>query len=53
MIKKNMSEAPILILPNYSKPFHVVCDARQFAIGCALMQFDDEEKERVISYQSR
>ncbi|KAG3095907.1 hypothetical protein PI125_g16121 [Phytophthora idaei] len=29
--------------PDDSKTFHVVCDASDFAIGCALMQFDDEE----------
>ena len=52
-IKRSLQEAPILALPNYDKPFHVVCDASKFAIGCALMQHDDEGKERVISYQSR
>ncbi|OWZ15882.1 reverse transcriptase [Phytophthora megakarya] len=35
------------------KPFHVVCDASEFAIGCALMQFDDEGRERVGNYQPR
>ncbi|OWZ08852.1 reverse transcriptase [Phytophthora megakarya] len=34
-------------------PFHVVFDASDFAIGSALMQFDDEDRERVISNQSR
>ncbi|KAE9163684.1 hypothetical protein PF004_g30068 [Phytophthora fragariae] len=41
------------MLPDDSKPVHVVCDASDFAIGCALMQFDDEGRERVVSYQSR
>ncbi|GMF60053.1 unnamed protein product [Phytophthora fragariaefolia] len=41
------------MLPDDSKPFYVVCDASDFAIGCALMQFDDEGHERVVSYQSR
>ncbi|KAE8969139.1 hypothetical protein PR002_g27525 [Phytophthora rubi] len=41
------------MLPDDSKPFHVVCDASDFAIGCALMQLDDEGRERVVSYQSR
>ncbi|KAE8881546.1 hypothetical protein PF005_g29111 [Phytophthora fragariae] len=41
------------MLPDDSKPFHVVCDASDFAIGCALKQFDDEGRERVVSYQSR
>ncbi|KAE9025248.1 hypothetical protein PR001_g12478 [Phytophthora rubi] len=52
-VKTSLSTAPVLILPDPSKPFHVVCDASDFAIDCALMQFDDEGRDRVISYQSR
>ncbi|POM66280.1 Reverse transcriptase [Phytophthora palmivora] len=33
--------------------FSVVCDASDYAIGCALLQKDDEGRERVISFQSR
>ena len=52
-VKKSLASAPVLVLPDESKPFHVVCDASDFAIGCALMQFDDEGRERVVSYNSR
>ncbi|GMG14853.1 unnamed protein product [Phytophthora fragariaefolia] len=52
-VKKSLASAPILMLPDDSKPFHVVCDASDFAIGCTLMQFDDEGHERAVSYQSR
>ncbi|KAG3026234.1 hypothetical protein PC120_g6043 [Phytophthora cactorum] len=52
-VKTCLSTAPVLMLPDHSKPFHVVCDASDFAIGCALMQLDDEGRERVVSYQSR
>uniref|UniRef100_H3H2I6 Integrase catalytic domain-containing protein n=1 Tax=Phytophthora ramorum TaxID=164328 RepID=H3H2I6_PHYRM len=52
-VKKSLASAPILMLPDDAKPFHVVCDASDFAIGCALMQFDNEGCERVVSYQSR
>ena len=52
-VKSSLTKAPILILPDHAKPFHVVCDASNFAIGGALMQFDAEGKERVVSYQSR
>ncbi|KAE9273797.1 hypothetical protein PR003_g29794, partial [Phytophthora rubi] len=52
-VKESLASAPILMLPDDSKPFHVVCDASDFAIGYALMQFDDEGRERVVSYQSR
>ena len=53
MLKKHLQEAPVLKLPDYDEPFFIVCDASDFAIGCALMQRDKDGKERVISYQSR
>ena len=53
MQKQSLASDPVLILSDYSKPFHVVCDASGFAIGYALMQFDDEDRERVVSYQSQ
>ncbi|KAF1326177.1 Pol protein, partial [Globisporangium splendens] len=52
-VKRSLREAPVLALPNHDKPFHVVCDASDYAIGCALTQHDDEGHERVVSYQSR
>ena len=52
-VKKSLSEASVLMLPDDSKPFHVVCDASNLAIGCALMEFDDEGRERAVSFQSR
>ncbi|KAF1323549.1 reverse transcriptase, partial [Globisporangium splendens] len=52
-VKKSLREAPVLALADHEKPFHAVCDASDYAIGCALMQHDDEGKERVVSYQSR
>ena len=52
-VKKGLREAPILMLPDYNKPFHVVCDASDYAIGAALMQHDDDGIERVVAYESR
>ncbi|KAE9335158.1 hypothetical protein PR003_g13153 [Phytophthora rubi] len=52
-VKKSLASAPVLMLPDTSRPFHVVCDASDFAIGCALMQFDAEGRGRVVSYRSR
>jgi hypothetical protein len=52
-VKQSLSTAPVLMLADHSKPFHVVCDASDFAIGCPLMQHDDEGREGVVSYQSR
>ena len=52
-IKQSLISAPILAIADQDKPFFVVCDASDFAIGCALMQKDDDGNERVIYYQSR
>ncbi|KAE9065235.1 hypothetical protein PF007_g28916 [Phytophthora fragariae] len=52
-IKSSLQSAPILALPDEERPFSVVCDASDFAIGCALLQVDGEGRERVVSFQSR
>ena len=52
-MKKSLASAPVLVLPEDSKPFHVVIDANDLAIDCALMQFDDEGVEIFVGYQSR
>ena len=52
-LKRSLVEAPVLALPDSDKPFSVVCDASNYAIGCALIQTDADGRERVISYQSR
>ena len=52
-VKQSLIEAPVLALPDADKPFSVVCDASNFAIGSAVIQKDDDGIDRVISYQSR
>ncbi|KAE9269460.1 hypothetical protein PF001_g29215 [Phytophthora fragariae] len=52
-VKQGLAEAPILAVADQDRPFHVVCDASDFAIGCALMQHDHEGRDRVVYYQSR
>ena len=52
-VKQSLVEAPVLALPDADKPFSVVCDASNFAVGSALMPKDDNGVDRVISYQSR
>ncbi|POM79521.1 Reverse transcriptase [Phytophthora palmivora] len=52
-IKTSLQQAPVLALPDENKSFSVVCDASDYAIGCALLQKDDEGRERVIFFQSR
>ncbi|KAF1320249.1 reverse transcriptase, partial [Globisporangium splendens] len=52
-VKSSLVEAPVLAIADHERPFYVVCDASDFAIGCALMQRGDADRERVICYQSR
>ncbi|KAG4040809.1 hypothetical protein PC123_g23656 [Phytophthora cactorum] len=52
-VKQGLTEAPILAVADQDRPFHVVCDASDFAIGCALMQHDHEGRDRVVYHQSR
>ncbi|KAG2929670.1 hypothetical protein PC117_g13936 [Phytophthora cactorum] len=52
-VKESLLRAPILALPDSDRPFGVVCDASDFAIGCALLQADADGCERVIAFESR
>ncbi|POM71721.1 LOW QUALITY PROTEIN: Pol protein [Phytophthora palmivora] len=52
-IKASLQQAPVLALSDENKSFSVVCDASDYAIGCALLQKDDEGRERFISFQFR
>ena len=47
LLKKKVSEQPVLVLPNFKKPFQVICDASGKAIGAVLSQ-----DHRPISYFS-
>ena len=52
-IKQSLMQSPILAIADQDRPFHVVCDASNFAIGCVLMQYDTDGVERVVCYLSR
>ncbi|GMF35092.1 unnamed protein product [Phytophthora fragariaefolia] len=52
-VKQSLTEAPNLAVADQDRPFHFVCDASDFAIGCALMQHDHEGRDRVVYSQSR
>jgi len=50
--RSSISSRPILIPPDYSKPFIVVVDAYDFAIGASLIQ-EVDELERPVCFISR
>ncbi|KAK1694458.1 hypothetical protein QYE76_011155 [Lolium multiflorum] len=47
-LKSRLTTAPILIMPDITKPFDVYRDASKIGLGCVLMQ-----EGKVISYLSR
>nr|GEY83656.1 reverse transcriptase domain-containing protein [Tanacetum cinerariifolium] len=49
---KKLTEAPILIAPNWGLPFELICDASDFAIGAVLGQ-RHEKHFRPIYYSSK
>jgi hypothetical protein len=52
-LKKALVTSPVLIRPDYSKPFIQACDASKDGIGCALMQHDEEGNERPVAFMSK
>ncbi|GJW25305.1 reverse transcriptase domain-containing protein [Tanacetum coccineum] len=47
-LKKKLTEAPILIAPNWDQPFEIMCDASDYAIGAVPGQ----KNEKAISTNS-
>nr|GEX88416.1 reverse transcriptase domain-containing protein [Tanacetum cinerariifolium] len=51
-LKRKLTEAPILIAPDWDMPFELMCDASDFAIGAVLGQHQDKHF-RPIYYASK
>nr|GEY59786.1 reverse transcriptase domain-containing protein [Tanacetum cinerariifolium] len=45
-LKKKLTEAPILVVPDWNLPFELICDVSDFAIGAVLGQLYAFEKFR-------
>nr|GEZ29513.1 reverse transcriptase domain-containing protein [Tanacetum cinerariifolium] len=52
MLKKKLTEAPILIAPNWDLPFELMCDTNDFAIG-AVMGQRHEKHFKPIHYDGK
>nr|GEX73925.1 retrovirus-related Pol polyprotein [Tanacetum cinerariifolium] len=51
-LKRKLTEAPILIAPDWDMPFELMCDASNFSIGAVLGQRQDKHF-RPIHYASK
>nr|GEY86892.1 reverse transcriptase domain-containing protein [Tanacetum cinerariifolium] len=51
-LKDKLTEAPILIAPNWDQPFELMCDASDYAVGAVLGQ-RIEKHFRPIHYSSK
>nr|GEU98802.1 reverse transcriptase domain-containing protein [Tanacetum cinerariifolium] len=52
ILKEKLTEAPIVIAPNWDQPFELMCDASDFAVGAVLGQ-QIEKHFRPIHYASK
>src|SRR6266542_1136542 len=52
-IKKRMTMAPIVVHPDFEKPFILYTDASEKGIEAVLYQKDNQSKERIIACASR
>ena len=52
-IKKLLGTIPVLMQPDFGKPFHVFADASDFAIGAVLLQMDSSGKFRPVEFYSK
>ena len=53
LLRNLLSSPPILVYPDFTKPFILDTDASNEGIGAVLSQLDAQGKERVVAYGSR
>lgn len=52
-LKSALIREPVLVHPDFEKPFFIHCDASRYGVGACLMQKDFEGNDRAISYFSK
>ena len=52
-LKAALANAPVLVTPDFTRPFIILSDASKHFIGAVLAQRDQHGIERPIAYMSR
>ena len=52
-LKQRLISAPVLIFPNFEKPFLLDTDGSETGVGAVLSQLSDDGQECVVAYGSR
>lgn len=52
LLKEALTSTPLLVHPDFSKPFYVQCDASDVGIGGVLFQYDTNGDEKPIYFYS-
>lgn len=52
-LKDRIKKPPVLVFPNYDRPFEVMVDASRRAVGAVLMQADEDGKRNPMQFASR
>ena len=53
MLKKQVTEEPVLMQPDQKKQFEIEVDASNYAIGAVLMQRDDKKVLHPVAFFSK
>ena len=49
-LKQQLTSAPVLMMPDQTKPFQIECDALKYASGAVLTQLDNNRDQHPIAF---
>ena len=52
-LKQRLTLAPVLMMPNQTKPFQIKCDASKYASGAVLTQLDNNGDRHLVAFLSK
>ena len=52
-LKQQLTSAPVLMMPDQTKPFQIESDASKYASGAVLTQFDSNGDRHLVAFLSK